>query len=319
MYGASSPIFDTPELPGLRRVKPLPKRRRTTEAMPHDDALSELSLPELLSPDSSSPDASTQGLEDALSTHLSLPSYYRSLLSGVKDILKAGLEGIAPGALDMKGAGLGGSRGAGGGGRGFDDDGDGDYVDHLQQPGNTKKRKVPANLAAAAHAHELGAAQLEGEDELVDRAIPTGRPESEYDSGGAPPSPPLSQTGSPRRRGKVTKAMLASLQHKEMLKNRKRQLAAVLGALTQGDTLALDQALSANYPFTSGIAGDQEPPKIRLSKRRPAVLERAFKSSKSLHDPQKDTVPFPTAEFTFTCPSASQSFSPCWRSILQLC
>ena len=305
MYGASSPLFDTPELPGLRRVKPLPKRRRTLEAALHDDALSELSLPELLSPDTITSDASAQDLEDALSDQLSLPSYYKSLLSGVKDILKAGMEGIAPAGLDTKGAGLGGGRGGGSGGRGFDDDGDGDYIDHLQQPGNTKKRKVPVNLAAVGHAHELGSAQPGGEDELVDRAIPTGRPESEYDSGGVPSSPSALQGSTPRRRGKLTKAMIASLQHKEMLKNRKRQLAAVLGALTQGDTTALDQALSANYPFTTGLSGDQEPPKIRLSKRRPAVLARAFRNFKSMYDPPEDSAPFPTSDFTFTCPSAS--------------
>ncbi|KAI0640233.1 hypothetical protein C8Q77DRAFT_1153117 [Trametes polyzona] len=43
--------------------------------------------------------------------------------------------------------------------------------------------------------------------------------------------------------------MLAGLQQKEMLRSRKRQLAAVLGALAQRDTVALDQVLSASYPF----------------------------------------------------------------------
>ena len=118
MYGASSPIFDTPELPTLRRMKPLPKRRRTSDAASRDDALSEVELPrELLPPDSAEQDASTQGLQDALTAQLSLPSYYKSLLSGVKDILKQGMGAAA--SLDLTG-GAGGTRG----GRGFDDSGE---------------------------------------------------------------------------------------------------------------------------------------------------------------------------------------------------
>ena len=110
-----------------------------------------------------------------------------------------------------------------------------------------------------------------------------------------------------RRRGRLTKAMVAGIQHKEMLKNRKRQLAAVLGALTHGDTLALDQALSANYPFTLGLAGDQDPPRVRLSRRRAAVLARAFKAFESAH-PDAGRVPLVAgAEFTYVCPSASES------------
>ena len=71
MYGASSPIFDAPELPSLRRMKPLPKRRRTQdEAASYEDTpSSEVALPELLSP-AGEPDASTQGLEEALSAQL---------------------------------------------------------------------------------------------------------------------------------------------------------------------------------------------------------------------------------------------------------
>ncbi len=178
-------------------------------------------------------------------------------------------------------------------------------MDHIQQPGNTKKRKVPANLASASHGQDAGSGQSGGEDEPTDRAIPTGRPESEYDS--VPPRTQGSLHGTPlRQKGKLTKSMIASIQHKEMLKTRKRQLAAVLGALTHGDTLALDQALSANYPFTGGLTGDQDPPRMRLSRRRAAVLARAFKAFKSMYPEPQDAFPFPESEFAYVCPSASE-------------
>ncbi|TFK69309.1 hypothetical protein BDN72DRAFT_619552 [Pluteus cervinus] len=102
-------------------------------------------------------------------------------------------------------------------------------------------------------------------------AVATSGPSSGVGSGGGPGtlSSPTSTSMSPQtlvghphhhrqpytplsRRAKITAATLAGLQHKEMLKSRKRQLAAVLGALSLGDTLALDQALSASYPFLMG-------------------------------------------------------------------
>ena len=270
-------------------MKPLPKRRRMSDPTSPVDVVNEVSMPDSLPPDST--DATAQSFED-------LPSYYKSLLSGVKDILKQGVEGRPQVMQQLKGAVSGGRSG-----RGFDDDGgDGDYMEHLQQPGNTKKRNVPANLAAAGHGPDAGTGQDDGEDEQADRAIPTGRPE-EYDSGATPGQVGL---GGRKRRGRLTKFMLAGIQHKEMLKNRKRQLAAVLGALTHGDTLALDQALSANYPFMTGMSGDQEPPRVRPSHRLAAVMARNFKTFQSMYPPEEQTVPFPTTEFTFIFASASK-------------
>jgi hypothetical protein len=76
-----------------------------------------------------------------------------------------------------------------------------------------------------------------------------------YDSTPPPVFPPPPFPGQLsmliQKKGKLTAATLAGLQHKEQLKARKRQLAAVMGALSHGDTLALDQALSFNYPFAS--------------------------------------------------------------------
>ncbi|KAI6044446.1 hypothetical protein EDC04DRAFT_2642628 [Pisolithus marmoratus] len=135
-----------------------------------------------------------------------------------------------------------------------EDHSEGDSLDHLQQPGNTKKRKVPVNMSA--NWLELPLRNL---DFFV--------------------VPPISPS------------TLAGLQHKELLNHRKRQLATVLGALSLGDTLALDQALSTHIPF------------LRLSHRRGPRLARAAKA-KVLSDASHETV-FPTARFTFSYQSAT--------------
>ena len=52
-----------------------------------------------------------------------------------------------------------------------DESGEGDYVDHLQQPGNTKKRKVPANMSGSAHGHDSASAGSGAEDEPAERGV----------------------------------------------------------------------------------------------------------------------------------------------------
>ncbi|KAI0077765.1 hypothetical protein K474DRAFT_1051294 [Panus rudis PR-1116 ss-1] len=224
---------------------------------------------------------------------------------------------------------LSGRSGSGSGNGGHDEDnGDGDYIDHLQQPGNTKKRKVPANMAGAPHGPESGSGSG-AEDEPTDRAIPTGRTDQEYDAIGLQNSASLSSLGGPGagsgggpggggigisgRRGRLSRATLAGLQHKEMLKSRKRQLAAVLGALSHGDTLALDQALSTTYPFAQGGVNHEAAAnsvyKVRPSKRRGARLALAYKDFYSqLYSHAQDVSPrkpLPEADFTFVCHSAT--------------
>ncbi|EKM50547.1 uncharacterized protein PHACADRAFT_263886 [Phanerochaete carnosa HHB-10118-sp] len=107
----------------------------------------------------------------------------------------------------------------------------------------------------------------------------------------------------------MSRATLAGLSHKEMLKNRKRQLATVLGALTYGDTLALDQALSANYPLaSSGFAADLQSRDLiraRLSRRPIARLARAFKAWRSSLPEDAHQEPFPDCNFSFTVHSAT--------------
>lgn len=188
-------------------------------------------------------------------------------------------------------------------GRGTDEEigGDGDYIDHLQQPGNTKKRKVPANMSGSRQpdgpvspdSEPLGGVHADQGD-MVDTF---------------PPSAPAGVAAVPtmyQRRGRISAATLAGLQHKEMLKSRKKQLAAVLGALTHGDTLAIDQALSARYPV--GFSGDSnEPARIRLSMRRGPRLARAAKARWTSQVDARST--FPSREFTVVFPSTSKFFN----------
>jgi hypothetical protein len=302
MHQSPSPVFDSPELLTLRRMKPLPKRRRTSSESSHED---------LISP----PDVPTEDREpppDPLSSQLALQSYYMPILGGMQELFKHEYNPNKT-VLSLDFGGVVRNAVA----RAQEDDaGNVDYPDHAHQPGNTKKRKVPANLGATGQTHDSGDGSDLGEDEVIDRAIPTGRPEHEYDSAstlyaqGALSVASGTGLTTDSRKIKVSRATLAGLAHKEMLKTRKRQLATVLGALTHGDTLALDQALSANYPFaSSGIAADlqsRDLVRVRLSRRRAARLARAYKAFHVSLPQGTQPPPFVDREFTFVVPSASE-------------
>ncbi|KAI6101215.1 hypothetical protein F5141DRAFT_1218260 [Pisolithus sp. B1] len=156
-----------------------------------------------------------------------------------------------------------------------DEDHSEDSMDHLQQPGNTKKRKVPLNMSGICESAGIWTFFV------------------------APPSVPQTT-----RKGKISLSALAGLQHKELLKHRKRQLAAVLGALSLGDTLALDQALSTHIPFVNTMLDAPfDAPKVRLSHRRGPRLARAARAE-GLSDANSKAA-FPTAQFTFSYPSTT--------------
>lgn len=322
MYRPSSesPIFDAPEIPTLRRVKPLPKRRRTSDSAPHEvdpdgggggggGGLGGLSMGlGALGLATAGLLSSEEFLANAESLTAQLQSYF--LPAEFRTDHPDGGRASTPGGLDSIHSGYGFSDGR----NGQDDDGgEGDYIDHLQQPGNTKKRKVPANMTGAPHGPESGSGSG-GEDEITDRAIPTGRTDQEYDAMGLQNSSASLSGGVAQRRGRLSKATLAGLQYKELLKNRKRQLAVVLGALSQGDSLALDQALSTTYPFAyNRLTNDGSPPevKVRPSKRKAVRVARAYKAFyESLRAQNPDAHhDFPETEFTFVCHSSSAYYS----------
>ena len=360
MYRGASPIFDVPDFPALRRVKPLPKRRRTLPdpdgaighistatsvagGGTHRTATSTASLGLGLglamglgipSADGSTTTTTAEELLAHADSLSSLQSYYMPLIGGVQDLFRTEIKG-GRATLDFT-AVAGFTVGTAGvqppsqqQQQQDDDDQDDDYIDHLQQPGNTKKRKVPTNMSGSPNRRDGGSSPSGGEDESTDK---NNIPGSENDltdtltpafasatavlgSGSTAGAIGLAAGILSSRRGKITPATLAGLQHKEMLKNRKRQLVAVLGALSHGDALALDQALSASLPFMTAGVGDLRsmgPPKIRLSKREgPRCARAARMSAKSALVRHPDAIAFPTCEFTFVYPSASESLVSC--------
>lgn len=295
MYRSSSPVFDASELSALRRVKPLPKRRRTSTSS--DDPTSETSRNDIIPPliehlESLKAKIAIGASVDELQPHAeSLTAYLPVGSAGVEEKLLRQLE-----ERDKEES------------LSDDEHGDGDYVDHLQQPGNTKKRKVPAHVIGSPRGSDRASAQAGGDDEV-------GEGNNGEDGDGDSTSAftvPLGMLA--RRRGRLSAATVAGLKHKELLKSRKRQLAAVLGALSLGDTLALDQALSTTYPLNSPMyddpKGTNKSPRIRLSQRKAPRLGRSARHAMKFRHP--DSVPLPTCQFTFNCPSASESLGWVW-------
>jgi len=452
--GTPSPIFDVPEFPTLRRIKPLPKRRRTsgledsepfspitsTSQNVSPTILQTLSQQQWQQPTPSPLDILNPNIPadellphaDNLSTRMALENYYLPILGNVQHFLAdqgrgnginsrstlaaaaalaavtgdsgnissplADLEsiefgvhlaaaaaaavaaGVPIGNLGMglanmnMGIGMGDiTSGAGrvdsgeaersspplqassaalsviraagtppgcqeeGSIRGQDD-----YVDYGFQPGNTKKRKVPANVGGSprgsgntsdivrpaspslSYPDEEGLEGVGGFTAAEDMPQSDGNGnqdrDGDYDSTSPPPPaylpPPFPGQMSTlkQRKGKLTAVTFAGLQHKEMLKVRKRQLATVMVSLSFGDTLALDQALSVNYSLASRAAGNRgEQLKIRKSTRRAVRLTRVVKAV--LETPERknrhpDAVPFPTSDFVFKCSCQSESHIP---------
>ncbi|KAF8056060.1 hypothetical protein FPV67DRAFT_1678535 [Lyophyllum atratum] len=310
MYRAPSPIFDVPEFPTLRRVKPLPKRRRTEpDHNPHLNATSDLGLGMLSIHHN---DTNRDTLESDIGGIEKINETIRAANSVLAGLMPQGRDGTAEELLGhaerlsyhmpfLGGGDLASNTYPGGGGRAQDDgedgdgegegDGEGDYIDHLTQPGNTKKRKVPTTAVTSRFPYQ----------EPPPHHLPSPSPSSESPAHLTPghevaevyQPPPPREKKRERERGKLGKAMLAGLKHKEMLRVRKRQLAAVLGALSGGDGLALDQALSASY------VGGEGGGRVTLSRRGVVRRQRAVRRLPR----HPDQAPFPVGEFSMVCGS----------------
>lgn len=309
-HQGSSPTLDAPEFPLLRRLKPLPKRRRSS------DVVAQVSEPDdLIQPMADLLGGAESLAEeliaraDSLSSQMALQSYYSSVLGGGDitrgvegEVFDGNLSGSFSQSLDLSTAYQRFAEGLGSG-KQDEDHSEGDYTDHLQQPGNTKKRKVPANMSGSVNGREVSL-PLSVEEEIDGNVLSMGR-RTDQDSDILVPPP--SSVAQLQRKGKISPSTLAGLQHKELLKHRKRQLAAVLGALSLGDALALDQALSTHLPFVSTMFGSgSTPPKVRRSRRRGPRLARAAAAQASARRATRKDVSLPTAQFTFTFPNASE-------------
>ncbi len=295
----SSSHFDDDEddLHPTRRVKPLPKRQRMID--PVLMSASETAGNGAAHISSSDLSEAADQLADALSTGMALKSQHGPLFNGVQDLLRKDDVGTGRGASEPFSFRLPDND--------AHDDGDhgdgGEYIDHLQQPENKKKRKVPG-------VSRLGEDGLGGEDDLDEASLFTqGRRDLLDTLTGLRIASPTANASS--RGVKLTRASKAALQQKELLKSRKRQLATVLGALSHGDTLALDQALSTTYPLAKLTKGpNSKGPPVRLSRRHSRRKARALLLAlKSLEgSPLLALLPSESTafHFTFECDSASE-------------
>ncbi|KIK91841.1 hypothetical protein PAXRUDRAFT_148593 [Paxillus rubicundulus Ve08.2h10] len=310
-HRGSSSVFDTPEVPPLRRLKPLPKRRRTSDVVAQVSDTDDLISPMADLGGIESPAEALIPRADSLSSQmaLQLESYCSSALGGGNSTRDVGngvqnnnLAGSVTQTFDLSAVYQRFTEGKLGSGNRDEGHSEVDYTDHLQQPGNTKKRKVPANMSGSVNGREVGL-PLSVEEEIGDCILSMGRSDQDIDILVAPPSSVVHTPG----KGKMTSSTLAGLQHKELLRHRKRQLAAVLGALSLGDTLAFDQALSTHFPFVSTmLSPDSDPPKVRLSRRHgPRAARATVARMMSSCTVSEESVSFPATQFTFSFQSAT--------------
>jgi hypothetical protein len=336
----SSPTFDIPipdYLP-LRRVKPLPKRKRSSPDPARSLPLNTL-LPPILPPPPG-PDATAEELiahAEVLSAQITLQSYYLPSLGGGvadfnrRDSSRSSRSSGGSGGVDMS---LGEAprpptvntdvtvTPAPGDGR------EGDHMDSSQQQGNAKKRKVPAHLSGS----QMGPDSPDvcsGEDEQL--LMPPGGGERTPSNFAACPVESMASASvgaAPReeafgggaeadgRHGKVLPATMVGLRQKQVLKHRRRQLVALLGSgsgsASLGDSIALDQALLANtYALLNdnrSSVGRNVRLERRLKKRRRA--SRVIRRHCTVGPPsssERTRRIFPDGDFTFLSSNAGVS------------
>ncbi|KAI0255734.1 hypothetical protein BJV78DRAFT_1172953 [Lactifluus subvellereus] len=102
---------------------------------------------------------------------------------------------------------------------------------------------------------------------------------------------------------------MVGLRQKEMLRHRRRQLATALGMPALGDSLALDQALLANYALLNGNRSSGTSRNARLKsrwvRRRASRVVRRHRTLAPAPPSEPTRRIFPGGEFTFTSLSAA--------------
>ncbi|CAE6468269.1 hypothetical protein ACGC1H_003772 [Rhizoctonia solani] len=222
-----------------RRIKPLPKRRRTSfRRFQIEDHISSIDPPLISTYHHSISNGRVDKLEELNVT----PSHSHDSNKSVSFYARSRI-------VD-------------------DADGEGDYTDHLQQPNNTKKRKVPA--ATAAFAQE---SSTRDNDDLIDddpsHDSQASLPRKVADGAGANHGPQeLEYQPITTRRKPTSLVTVATLRIKELLQARRKMMATVI---RDGiDPLALELALSlpfARLPTQPLIRAWSYGPKFRLRPR----------------------------------------------------
>lgn len=346
-YNPSSPAFDY--LP-LRRVKPLPKRKRSSPEPARSPSLLNTMLPPILPPPPG-PDATAEELiahAEVLSAQITFQSYFLPSLTGVPDFTRRTTTAATTttttiattntitdgdgGVETMPSVDVASPTTA-------NESREGDHADQMQQQGNAKKRKVPAHLSGSqmgpdsADVHSAGEEEGEEEEGLSSGAerggpLPTNNGSSGFAASSSADAVPDEQEEGPspsggggtemdggrRRGGRVLPATMVGLRQKEMLKYRRRQLAAALGMpAALGDSLALDQALLAKYALlneSGGRSGMSRNSRLKsrwVCRRASRVVGR-HRSLAPARPSETTRRIFPDGEFTFTRLNAGVSF-----------
>ncbi|KIM32882.1 hypothetical protein M408DRAFT_326596 [Serendipita vermifera MAFF 305830] len=186
---------------------------------------------------------------------------------------------------------------------------DSDYIDHLQLPANTKKRKVPglnrAQLSAANAIGSMGHAAQgltergpdspinEGALQLAAHRLLVDGPE-DIDALNSTIHPiPQAPARKTHRDSLVTQARL---RQKALISARKKQFAAALDEASTSDSLSLEQALLARYPQLDSLFDIKASTYLRNSRK----LNSKQTKSKPLSTVQeKAPSSVPTCDFTF--------------------
>jgi hypothetical protein len=330
IYRPSSPAgFDIPDYLPLRRVKPLPKRKHSLSSpdLARSLPLNTTMLPPILPPPPG-PDATAEELiahAEVLSAQITFQSYFLPTLTDVTDFNTTTTTAttsvddmplvVNPSPADLDVTSL------------INEVRENDHTDQTQQQGNAKKRKVPAHLSGLQMGPDDSADVLhsgsEGEEkqpggEKVPPSSPaasaamTSPEEEPFQGGGA--------EGGDGHQGKLLPATMVGLRKKQVLKHRRRQLAALLGSLSLGDSLALDQALLANYaPVVNekrsgagsggeGSSNRNARHKSRLKRRRASRVVRRHRTLPPRPPSEPTRRIFPDSEFTFLSSNAGVSF-----------
>ncbi|KZP01681.1 hypothetical protein CALVIDRAFT_532457 [Calocera viscosa TUFC12733] len=273
--------LDMGDFSAYRPIRPLPKRKRPPldftdfpeelyedlQHLPMDAAFME-SLPSMFN--SSSIDPATA-------------EAYFPLFQGIQpDVVQPSVDAVLPAQVQSAAAN---------GTEEDEDRGEGDYVDHLQNPANSKKRKVPGarrpdNLSPSAS----GATDPGGGGALD----------------GAAPQDGLVQKEATVPRGRVSRAGLARERIQEKLRARRRQLENVIPQASDEPTnriaqkLAVDIALAQlNVPSAPASASDGTTTKWRSLKRKAGMAASTRKPLADKYLPKADHGTFAYQDFTF--------------------
>jgi hypothetical protein len=341
IYHPSSPGFDIPDYLPLRRVKPLPKRKHSSPDLARSLPLNTTMLPPILPPPPG-PDATAEELiahAEVLSAQITFQSYFLPTLTGVTDFTTAtttttttttnsrgsvNMPLVDPSPADLVDVTSP-----------FHEGRENDRTDQTQQQGNAKKRKVPAHLSGSQMRPDWADVHSGEEEEKQsgagERVLPSSlgslaasaavaSPREEPFQGGA------AEGGDRRQQGKLLPATMVGLRKKQVLKHRRRQLAGLLGSLSLGDSLALDQALLAKQALLnekrSGAGGYARNARqnSRLKRRRASRVVRRHRTLPPPPAPSPTPPSEPTrrifaeSEFTFLRSNAGVSFGiDSWR------